>query len=104
MMDSQSGGLDVEGAQQQRQADLYRVVEPARVEAGERGDLVEPVAEGIAVDGEPLHGQRWAAVGREKGVEGLEQLGLMVERAEQVGRKLDLRPLVGDADEGRDPQ
>ena len=43
-----------EGPQHKGQANLHRVVEAARVEASERGDLVQPVAEGIAVDREPV--------------------------------------------------
>src|SRR5438034_390809 len=73
-------------AQEQRQADLDRVVEGARVEPGQRGDLVQAVAERVAVDEQPVRGRRRAAVLEEEGVEGLEQLPFLVERAKQVHR------------------
>ena len=41
-----------EGADEEGEADLDGVVEAAGVEAGQQRDLVEPVAEGVAMDRE----------------------------------------------------
>ena len=83
---AQPTGVASQRAQEQREADLDRVVEGARVEPGQRGDLVQAVAERVAVDEQPVRGRRRAAVLEEEGVEGLEQLPFLVERAKQVHR------------------
>src|SRR5205807_4514562 len=84
--------------------ELHGLVKPAWIQAREGSNLVEPVAECVAVDREAVCSGGRAAVLGEEGVEGLEQLGLVVERAEQVCREVDLGPLVGDADESCDPK
>src|SRR3954468_3050761 len=78
--------------------DLGGIVKVARVEAGEQRNLLQPVGQGVTVDDQPAGGGRWAAVLAEKDPQGLDQLGLMIERAQQMSRKLDLGSLVGNAD------
>src|SRR5579875_2482806 len=89
-------------AQQEGQADLHGVVKAARIEAGQRGDLLQPVAERVAVDGDAGGaGGEGAVFGKEE-LQGFEQLRLLIERAEEMLRQVALGLLVRNADESSD--
>ena len=53
-MSVRRGGIGLERAENKGQPDLHGIVKAARIEAGERGDLVEPVAQRVAVDRQKL--------------------------------------------------
>src|SRR4051812_25093800 len=77
---------------------LGGIIEVAWVEAGKQHDFLQPVGQGVAVDDQPARGGRWAAIFGKKDPQGLDQLWLMIERAQQMSRELDLGSLVGNAD------
>src|SRR5581483_5736848 len=93
---AQAPRLAGEDAEGRREAALHCVVEATRVQASERGDLVEPVAERVAVDRETIGGGGGGAVLLEEQCQRFEQLELLVQRAEQPPRQVDLGLLVGD--------
>jgi hypothetical protein len=61
----------VQGTNEQGEADLDRVIEAARIEAGEGRDFVEPVTQGVAMDREVADGRGGRAIGCEKRREGV---------------------------------
>src|SRR3954468_11566759 len=75
------------------------MIEVARIEAREGGDLVQTIAQRVAVDRQAGGGRRDTAVLGEEHGQGLEQLRLVVERTQEVGSQGDLRAFVGYADE-----
>ncbi len=94
----------VKRAQGQCDANLHGVVEVARIKPGERSNLIEPVAQRVAMDVEAAGGRRGTAIFGEEDIERVEQFDLVVERTEQMDRQIDLGALIRDADKRRDAE
>src|SRR5579872_6422680 len=69
-----SGGVHLEGAQEEGQANLHRIIKDTGIEAGQRGGLLKAIAERIAMNTESGRRGRRAAILREEGIQRFEQL------------------------------
>ncbi len=96
--------LPLKGANQEREANLHGVVEAARVQTGEACDLFQPVIESISMHAELMCCQGGTAAKREEGLDGLDQLWLVIQWPEQLPSEVYLGALIGDTDKCGDAQ
>src|SRR5689334_8898406 len=92
------------GPQHESKPNLDGIIKGSRVESYERSDLVQPVRQAVAMEVERAGcGQRPAVIGKECLQRG-HQVRLIVEWTQEIARQVNLRLLIGQADEGGDPE
>src|SRR4051812_44479697 len=80
---------------------LCRIIETARVEAGEHSHLLKTIGERIPMNDQSSRSFGRAAILRKEHLERVQQFGLVVERAQEMRSKLLLGLLVEDAHKRR---
>ncbi len=86
--------MTLERPQHQRQTYLDAIIEETRIESGEGCNLVEPIAQRIAMNREFYRSGRRATILSKEDIKSFNQLGGMVKRAEEMRCQVNLGLLV----------